>query len=98
MSSNVTQDDDMLDGNNSLDNGHETDMNRNVRLGSFDALIMVDQILVANGCGTRQECQAARDARARQEEKEEEVVVVVGEGEGEGGDAAERGEHINFII
>ncbi len=98
MSGNVTQDDNTFDGNNSLNNGHDIDTDRYVRLGSFDALIMADQILVANGCGTRQECQAARDARARQEDKEEEVVVVVGEGEGEGGDAAERGEHINFII
>ncbi len=62
MSGNVTQDDDRLDGNNSLDDGHETDMDRNVRLGSFGALIMADRILVANGHGTRQERQAARDA------------------------------------
>ena len=94
MSGNVTQDDATFDGNNSLDDGHETDTDRYVRLGSFDALIMADQILVANGRGTWQERQAARDARARQEE-EEEVVVV---GEGEGGDAAEKGEPINIII
>ena len=54
--------------------------------------------MVANGCGTRQECQAARDARARQEDKEEVVLVVEGEGEGEGGDAAERGELIDILI
>ena len=68
MSGNVTQEDDTSDGNNSLDNGHETDTDRYVRLGLFDALIMLDQILVANGCGTWQERQAARDARARQED------------------------------
>ena len=55
MSGNVTQDDDTFDGNNSLDDGHETDTDRYVRLGSFDALIMADRILVANGRGTRQE-------------------------------------------
>ena len=95
MSGNVTQDDDTLDGNNSLDDGHETDTDGNVRLGSFDALIMADRILMANGRGTRQERRAARDARARQKEEE---VVAVGEGEGEGGDAAEKGEPINIII
>ena len=58
----------------------ETDTDRYVRLESFDALIMVDQILVANGHGTQQERQAAHDARARQEDKEEVVVVVVEEG------------------
>ena len=61
MSGNVTQDDDTLDGNNSLDDGHETDTDRNVRLGSFDALIMADRILMANGRGTRQERRAALD-------------------------------------
>ena len=73
-------------------------MDHYVRLGLFDALIMADWILVANGSETRQERRAARDARARQEDKEEVVVVVVGEGEGEGGNAAERGEHIDIII
>jgi hypothetical protein len=98
MSGNVTQDDDTFDGNNSLDDGHETDTDRYVRLGSFDALIMADRILVANGRGTRQERRAAHDARARQEDKEEVVLVVEGEGEGEGGNAAERGELIDIII
>ncbi len=62
MSGNVTQDDNMLDGNNSLDDGHETDMDRHVRFGSFDALIMADLILMANSRGTRQERRAACDA------------------------------------
>ncbi len=35
MLGNVIKDDDTLDGNNSLDDGHETDMDCNVRLGSF---------------------------------------------------------------
>ena len=95
MSGNVTQDDDTLDGNNSLDDGHETDTDRNVRLGSFDALKMADRILMANGRETWQERQAACDARARKEEEEEVVVVV---GEGEGGHASEKGEPINIII
>ena len=73
-----------------------TDTDRYVRLGSFDALIMADRILVANGRGNWQERRAAHDARARQEDKEEVVLVV--EGEGEGGDAAERGELIDIII
>ena len=89
------QDDDTFDGNNSLGDGHETNTDRNVRLGSFDALKMADQILVGNGHRTRQERRAARDARARQKEEEEEEV---GGGEGERGDAAERGEPINIII
>ena len=77
------QDDDRFDGNNSLGNDHKTNSDRNVRLGSFDALIMVDRILVANSRRTRQERQAACDARARQKEEEEEEVVVVG-GRGRG--------------
>ncbi len=96
MSGNVTQDDNTFDGNNSLGNGHETNTDRNVRLGLFDALKMVDRILVVNGCRTWQERRAACDARARQEEEEEDEVVVGGEGEG--GDAEERGEPINIII
>ena len=93
MSGNVTQDDNTFDENNSLDDGHETDTDRNVRLGPFDALIMADQILVANGCGTWQERQAACDAQARQEEeekKDEEEVGETGE-EGEGGEIVEGG-------
>ncbi len=90
------QDDDTFGGNNSLGDGHETNSGRNVRLGSFDALKMADQILVVNGRRTRQERRAARDARARQKEEEEEEVVVGGEGER--GDAAERGKPINIII
>ena len=89
MSGNVTQDDDTLDGGyNSLDNCHENNTDRNVRLGSFDALIIADQILVANGCGTWQECQAAHDAQARQEEEDKEEVEEVGE---MGGDREEGG-------
>ncbi len=42
MSGSVMQDDNTFDGNNSLNNGHETDTDRYVRLGSFDALIMAD--------------------------------------------------------
>ncbi len=96
MMGNVTQDEDTFFGNNSLGDGHETNTDCNVRLGSFDALKMVDQILVVNGRRSRQERRAARDARARQKEEEEEVVVVGGEGER--GDATERGEPINIII
>ena len=85
MLGNVTQDDDTFDGNNSLGGGYETNADRNVRLGSFDALKMADQILVANGRGTQQERRAARDAGARQkEEEEEEEEEVVGGGEGGG--------------
>ena len=91
MSGNVTQDDDTLDGGyNSLDDGHDPLWSQEC----FGALIIAEQILLANGRGTWQERRAARDAQARQEE-EEEVVVV---GEGEGGDAAEKGEPINIII
>ena len=89
------QDDDTFDGNNSLGDGHETNSDRNVRLGSFDALKMADRILVANGRRTRQERRG--DAQVRQKEEEEEEVVGGG-GEGERGDAAERGEPINIII
>jgi hypothetical protein len=91
MLGNVTQDDDTLGGGyNSLDNGHAPLRSQEC----FGALIMAEQILGANGRGTWQERQAARDAQARQEE-EKEVVVVGG---GEGGDAAERGEPMNIII
>ena len=77
MSGNVTQDDDTFDGSSSLDDGHDTDTDRNVQLGSFDALIMMDQILVANGCGTRQECQAACDAPAKQVEEEDVIGLHI---------------------
>ena len=70
MSGNVTQDDDTFNGNNSLNDGHETDTDRNIQLGSFDALIMVDRILVVNGRGTWQERRAARDARACRREQD----------------------------
>jgi len=65
MSGNLTQDDDTLDGNNSLDDGHETDTDRNVRLGSFDALIMADRILVANGRERRRRRRRKRRMRRR---------------------------------
>ena len=49
----VTQDDDMLDGGyNSLKDGHETDMDHNVQLGTLRALRVADQIMVENGRGT----------------------------------------------
>ncbi len=83
MSDNVMQDDDMFDGNNSLGDGHETNTDRNVRLGSFDALNMAGRILVGNGHRTWQECRAVCDARARQKEEEEEEEVVGG-GRGRG--------------
>ena len=70
MSGNVTQDDDTLDGGyNSLDDGHDPLWSQEC----FGALIIAEQILLANGRGTWQERRAARDAQARQEEEKEVV-------------------------
>ena len=53
----MTQNDDTLDGGyNSLDDGHDPLWSQE----RFGAMIMAEQILVANGCGTWQERQAAR--------------------------------------
>ena len=49
---NMTQDDDTFEDKvNSLDDGHEIDMDRDVRLGSLEALRVADRILVAIGRG-----------------------------------------------
>jgi hypothetical protein len=70
MLGNVMQNDDTLDGGyNSLNNGHDPLRSQE----RFGALIMTEQILLANGRGTWQERRAARDAQARQEEEKEVV-------------------------
>ena len=75
---NVTQDDDTQAGDDyddGLDDGHQTDTDPEVRAESIRALRRADQILIANGRGSRAERKAAR---GRGEEGE---GVAVGEGD-----------------
>jgi hypothetical protein len=61
---NVTQGDDTQaddDYDDGLDDGHQTDMDSEVRVESIRALRRADQILIANGCGSRAERKAARE-------------------------------------
>ena len=61
---NVTQDDDMQaddDYDDGLDDGHQTDMDSEVRAESIRALRRADQILIANGRGSWAERKAARE-------------------------------------
>ena len=61
---NVTQDDDTQandDYDDGLDDGHQTDTDSEVRAESIRALRRADQILIANGRGSRAERKAARE-------------------------------------
>ena len=55
----MTQDDADNDYDDGLDDGHQTDMDSKVRAESIRALRSADRILVAGGCGSRAERQAA---------------------------------------